>query len=318
MSRNKVNKLALGILVGNLALVGSAVAIPNPAHVFCLEMEYLVEEGYCVFPDGSSCELWAFLRGECGEEYVHPVPCAEAGEHRGVAVECCEGLVEIGTAYPEDYVCHHLFGAFPLCSACGDGNCDDWENSCNCPEDCGPCVEEGGTIPVVADPPVCCPGLELIPPMYPDWYGIHGYCTANCGDGVCDPEIETSYNCPEDCPCVEEGGTIPVVADPPVCCPGLELIPPMCPEWLGVFGYCTANCGDGVCDPEMETDYNCPEDCPGGGTQGCFAGCGVVDWHGPQGCTLLRAASGQVLAPDSGGDFTHGDRPHVTGPVSEE
>ncbi|UCG16430.1 MAG: DUF333 domain-containing protein, partial [Phycisphaerales bacterium] len=162
MSRNKVI-LAFG--VSSIILVRSALAIPNPSHVFCLEMGYVVEDGYCVFPDGNSCELWAFLRGECGEEYVHSVPCAQAGEHRGVAVECCEGLIEIGNTYPEDHTCHVLFGNFPLCSACCDENCDDWENSCNCPEDCGPCVEEGGTIPVIPDPPACCLGLELIPPM---------------------------------------------------------------------------------------------------------------------------------------------------------
>ncbi|UCF35165.1 MAG: hypothetical protein JSV78_07640 [Phycisphaerales bacterium] len=241
---------------------GPALAIPCPAYVFCLEMGYEIEGDYCVFPDGSSCELWAFFWGECGEEYVHPVPCAEAGEHRGVAVECCEGLDEISTAYPEQYSCVLLLGAFPLCSDCGDGVCDEWESVCNCPEDCGDCVEEGETIPVIPDPPACCLGLELIPPMSPDQWGIFGYCTASCGDGVCDPEIETGYNCPADCPCVDEGGTIPVIPDPPVCCYGLTLIPPMSPDQWGIYGYCTANCGDGVCDPDIETGYNCPADCP--------------------------------------------------------
>ena len=259
MSRNR---LLLGFLASSLILAGSAMAIPNPAYVFCLEMGYTIEDGYCVFPDGNSCELWAFLLGDCGEEYVHPVGCAEAGEHRGVAVECCEGLVEIPNAYSQDHVCQYLLGAFSLCSDCGNGICEDWENSCNCPEDCGPCVEEGGSIPVIPDPPVCCFGLELIPPKSPDLLGSYGYCTANCGDGICDPEIETNYNCPADCPCVGEGGSIPVIPDPPACCPGLELIPPKYPNWYGIYGYCTANCGNGVCDSAIETAYNCPEDCP--------------------------------------------------------
>ena len=210
----------IGCLVVVFTMVDSVKATPNPAHVFCLEMGYVVVEGYCVFPDGNSCELWAFLLGDCGEEYVHPVPCAEAGENRGVAVVCCEGLVEIDNAYVEDYVCYPLLGAFALCSACGDEACDDWENSCNCPEDCGPCVGEGGAIPTILDPPACCPGLELIPPKSPQWLGIHGYCTANCGDGVCDPVIESGFNCPADCTCVGEGGTIPVIPDSPECCPG--------------------------------------------------------------------------------------------------
>ena len=196
MSRSK---LIVCFMAANSILAGAALAIPNPAHVFCLEMGYVIEGDDCVFPDGNSCELWAFLFGECGEEYVHAVPCAEAGEHRGVAVVCCDGLVEIPPAYPLGNVCVLMFG-FDLCSACGDGICDDWENSCNCPEDCGPCIGEGDAIPVILDPPACCLGLELIPPKWPAWLGIYGYCTALCGDGVCNPDIETAYNCPDDCP----------------------------------------------------------------------------------------------------------------------
>ena len=195
MSRNKLMSC---FLVAGLTMAGTSLAVLNPAQVFCLEMGYVVEGDDCVFPDGNSCGLWAFLRGECGEEYVHPVPCAQAGEQRGVAVVCCDGLVEIPNAYPVHDACALEFG-FHLCSACGDGFCDDWENACNCPEDCGPCVEEGGTVPVILHPPPCCLGLELIPPKYPSWFGIYGYCTAFCGDGTCDPEIETGYNCPQDC-----------------------------------------------------------------------------------------------------------------------
>jgi hypothetical protein len=257
MSRSK---LILCFLVGNGLVVSTSLGTPNPAQVFCLEMGYVVEGDYCVFPDGNSCELWAFFLGECGEEYVHPVPCAGAGEHRGVAVVCCDGLVELPNIYPVDYVCVLTFG-YPVCSACGDGICDDWESTCNCPEDCGPCVGEGGTIPSVLDPPACCLGLELILPKRPDWFGIYGYCTALCGDGICDPEIETDYNCPEDCPCIGEGESMPAVADPLPCCTGLELIPPKKPDWYGIYGYCTALCGDGICNPDIESDYNCPVDC---------------------------------------------------------
>ena len=241
-------------------LVGTSFGIGNPAKVFCLEMGYIIEGDQCVFPDGNSCELWAFLRGECGLEYVHPVPCAPAGEHRGVAVVCCEGLDELPNVQVQEHVCTMLFG-FALCSDCGDGDCAEWENPCNCPEDCGPCRGEGESIPSIADPPPCCLGLDLIPPKQPDWLGIIGYCTALCGDGVCDPNLETNYNCPEDCSCVGEGQAVPVIPDPPPCCPGLDLIPPKYPHWYGIHGYCTAFCGDGVCNPDIETSYNCPVDC---------------------------------------------------------
>ncbi len=51
----------------------SPVGLPNPASVFCEEQGYKLEmrtdasgtAGYCIFPDGSECEEWAFFRGEC-------------------------------------------------------------------------------------------------------------------------------------------------------------------------------------------------------------------------------------------------------------
>jgi putative hemolysin len=51
----------------------SPVGLPNPASVFCEEQGYKLElrtdasgtTGYCIFPDGSECEEWAFFRGEC-------------------------------------------------------------------------------------------------------------------------------------------------------------------------------------------------------------------------------------------------------------
>lgn len=46
--------------------------LANPASVYCQERGYKLElrtaadgsqQGVCVFPDGSSCEEWAFFRG---------------------------------------------------------------------------------------------------------------------------------------------------------------------------------------------------------------------------------------------------------------
>ena len=57
-------------------------ALPNPASVHCQEQGGRLEirtaadgsqTGYCVFPDGSECEEWAFFRGECA-----PVPTPAA------------------------------------------------------------------------------------------------------------------------------------------------------------------------------------------------------------------------------------------------
>jgi putative hemolysin len=52
----------------------SPLNMPNPASRFCRDQGYQLEmrtdasgtTGYCVFPDGSECEEWAFYRGECG------------------------------------------------------------------------------------------------------------------------------------------------------------------------------------------------------------------------------------------------------------
>ena len=55
-------------------LFDSPLDMPNPASKFCRDQGYQLEmrtdasgtTGYCVFPDGSECEEWAFFRGECG------------------------------------------------------------------------------------------------------------------------------------------------------------------------------------------------------------------------------------------------------------
>ena len=49
--------------------------LPNPASVYCEQNSGKLEivtaadgsqSGQCVFPEGSSCEEWAYFRGECG------------------------------------------------------------------------------------------------------------------------------------------------------------------------------------------------------------------------------------------------------------
>jgi len=70
--------LLIGVLV--LAACGKATetpqpGMPNPAAVSCEEQGYTVEirtaadgsqQGFCIFPDGTECDEWAFFRGECG------------------------------------------------------------------------------------------------------------------------------------------------------------------------------------------------------------------------------------------------------------
>ncbi len=45
---------------------GSVPGMANPASVYCAELGYQLAGEQCAFPDGTSCEQWAFFRGECG------------------------------------------------------------------------------------------------------------------------------------------------------------------------------------------------------------------------------------------------------------
>ena len=59
--------------------------MPNPASVYCTEQGNKLEirtaddgsqSGVCIFPDGSTCDEWAYYRAECGP--VTPVVTVEA------------------------------------------------------------------------------------------------------------------------------------------------------------------------------------------------------------------------------------------------
>jgi uncharacterized protein len=54
---------------------GNQVNMPNPASVYCTQQGNKLEihtaadgsqSGVCIFPDGSTCDEWAYYRGECG------------------------------------------------------------------------------------------------------------------------------------------------------------------------------------------------------------------------------------------------------------
>ena len=79
--------------------------------------------------------------------------CAKAGEMSSnpslgpsapTPRKCCEGLVEIyaGLRYePNSEIadedgCVNWEGSASMCSDCGNGICESWENKCNCSEDC--------------------------------------------------------------------------------------------------------------------------------------------------------------------------------------
>ncbi len=41
----------------------------NPASVYCAELGYATVDSMCAFPDGTSCDAWAFFRGQCGQTH---------------------------------------------------------------------------------------------------------------------------------------------------------------------------------------------------------------------------------------------------------
>lgn len=47
--------------------------------------------------------------------------------------ECCKGLSLISS---RDCSSEFILGSGMICSDCGNGICESWENKCNCKEDC--------------------------------------------------------------------------------------------------------------------------------------------------------------------------------------
>lgn len=180
MKMKKVFLLTVVILISSIYEI--AFAVPNPASTFCIEQGYNLETrtrasdggqySVCTLQNGEECEEWAFYRGECGTKYRKDLPCKKAGE--GVSVsECCEGLKPLDNMIVQDNQCVVIVGGWTTCSDCGNNICENWENMCNCPEDCNIPDASGGPVK----------------------YG-------QCGDDVCDNGENTPsypYYCPEDC-----------------------------------------------------------------------------------------------------------------------
>lgn len=84
--------------------------MPNPASAYCVEQGFTSEirtaadgsqAGYCIFPDGSECDEWAYFRGECGPA----VPAAEATDLSAYEgwVEYVESNYGFKFRYPPDW-----------------------------------------------------------------------------------------------------------------------------------------------------------------------------------------------------------------------
>lgn len=146
------------ILFSFLILLSSTVsAVPSPASTYCSKYGSLKviqnetgQYNICIF-ENNECDEWAFYckcgpntefycseerRGECNITCPEN-KCSSAGESSFVSV-CCAGLK---TIYPKeiyDDLCNRqLIGGWTsICSDCGNGECEEWESDCNCPQDC--------------------------------------------------------------------------------------------------------------------------------------------------------------------------------------
>ena len=73
--------------------------MPNPASVYCTQNGNTLEirtaadgsqNGICVFPDGSTCDEWAYYRGECG-------PAAQKSPTPAILVEATSTASSVNT-----------------------------------------------------------------------------------------------------------------------------------------------------------------------------------------------------------------------------
>lgn len=94
-----ITRTIILFLLTSCAAPQTEAELPNPASVYCEQNGNMLEivtaadgsqSGVCVFPDGSTCDEWAYFRGECGptsEITLTPVapiaPSETAGEGAG-------------------------------------------------------------------------------------------------------------------------------------------------------------------------------------------------------------------------------------------
>ena len=217
--------------------------------------------------------------------------------------ECCEGLSKIPCDAPgDDGLCMACDGA-SFCTFCGDGECNEPENLCNCADDCddeppppNECEEEAGGAchPMSADKPGAgCPEGT---------YSVQA-------DGCAEAEL-----CCVDKPgeCFGEGEGFTDFDYEDKCCPGLTPVAdcmlnpdgscscPKCPCYVCTY------CGDGECGVG-ETACTCPEDCGEPEEEECIFDKDCDDFEE---CTLDFCVDGECEyeeLPDCGGDYCWGD-----------
>jgi len=113
-------------------------------------------------PTDKCPQQYCAVMTNCSEEEVchykmegEPAKCGDLA-YAGQDVACCPGLVQrCGIEFLDgncDMEGRNSVYDLPICIPCGNDICDQFENRCNCPEDCGtppdiPLVDEYLTVP---------------------------------------------------------------------------------------------------------------------------------------------------------------------------
>lgn len=221
--------------------------------------------------DCSICPLGQVLnkKGICVVEVVCPIgyikvndtcvpppkKCVKEGKNPGEDKQCCEDLKAISTQVGDGRICSLTAGY--VCSPCGNGECEERENTCNCPEDC-PC-EESKTYLYTCRDGTEVPMCECSNGKWDCVTAPENQCSAQvCGNGICEgDELET---CQEDCQCGCSN------TDETVCGNNGKTYANSCQAlcagtYVRCSGVCPCPvCGDGIC--ESNENLYCPEDCP--------------------------------------------------------
>ena len=123
------------LMTGCIKKNNNNTSLPNPASVYCednggkLEIRTSADgsqSGVCVFPDGSECDEWAFMRGECRPGDVTPNTVNPVNPN-----DAADSNPAILPANAIDSVyCEELGGSFEVRPVDDDG----WTGNCILPE----------------------------------------------------------------------------------------------------------------------------------------------------------------------------------------